>query len=80
MPKLVTVAVVREPGADFEDMDVLLDIPRAGEVLVRVEAVGICHAEISSLARDTPRSPFDRINDAARAAASGEVVKSVLLL
>ncbi|MDQ0938324.1 NAD(P)-dependent alcohol dehydrogenase [Streptomyces sp. V1I1] len=54
MPKLIGAAVVPEPGADFEIMDVLLDDPRAGEVLVRIEAVGICHADIAAREGKTP--------------------------
>ncbi|MEV5149746.1 NAD(P)-dependent alcohol dehydrogenase [Streptomyces sp. NPDC052727] len=54
MPKQIRAAVVPEPGADFETMDVLLDDPRAGEVLVRVEAVGICHADIAAREGKTP--------------------------
>ncbi|RZB19329.1 NAD(P)-dependent alcohol dehydrogenase [Streptomyces sp. F001] len=54
MPKLIQAAVVPEPGADFETLDVLLDDPRAGEVLVRVEAVGICHADIAAREGKTP--------------------------
>jgi len=42
-----TVAVVNGPGQDFELVDVELDEPREGEVLVRVVATGLCHTDIT---------------------------------
>jgi aryl-alcohol dehydrogenase len=40
-------AVVREAGAPFELRRLGLDEPRADELAVRVEAVGICHTDVS---------------------------------
>lgn len=42
-----TVAVVGGPGQDFELVDVELDEPREGEVLVRIVATGLCHTDIT---------------------------------
>jgi aryl-alcohol dehydrogenase len=42
-----TVAVVNGPGQDFELVDVELDEPREGEVLVRIVATGLCHTDIT---------------------------------
>lgn len=42
-----TVAVVAGPGQDFELVDVELDEPREGEVLVRIVATGLCHTDIT---------------------------------
>jgi S-(hydroxymethyl)glutathione dehydrogenase / alcohol dehydrogenase len=41
----VRAAVLREPG-DVRVEDVELDEPRAGEVLVRVAAAGVCHSDV----------------------------------
>ena len=46
-----TAAVVPSRGADFELVEVDLDGPRAGEILVRIEASGLCHTDLST--RDT---------------------------
>jgi aryl-alcohol dehydrogenase len=52
--------VVPSPGADFELVDVDLDGPRSGEVLVRIVATGLCHTDLST--RDTlPPAMFPRV-------------------
>ena len=38
-------ALLREVGAPLRLEDVDLDEPRAGEVLVRIEAAGVCHSD-----------------------------------
>jgi Zn-dependent alcohol dehydrogenase len=45
-------AVLRAPGAALEVEDVELGSPRAGEVLVRVEAAGVCHTELHYMTGD----------------------------
>ncbi|MHB1343323.1 MAG: NAD(P)-dependent alcohol dehydrogenase [Thermoleophilia bacterium] len=40
-------AVVHEPGGPFSLEEVTLDEPRAGEVLVRMVATGLCHTDLS---------------------------------
>ena len=42
----VKAAVQHEPGAPLAVEDVLLEPPRAGEVLVRVAAAGVCHSDL----------------------------------
>lgn len=42
-----TVALVEAPGKDFQLVDVELDDPREGEVLVRIVAAGLCHTDIT---------------------------------
>ena len=42
-----TVALVEAPGKDFQLVDVELDDPREGEVLVRIVATGLCHTDIT---------------------------------
>lgn len=42
----VTAAVVREESQPFEIEELELEEPRAGEVLVRVVATGMCHTDI----------------------------------
>lgn len=42
----ITAALVRSPGAPFTLETVELDEPRPDEILVRIEAVGVCHTDI----------------------------------
>jgi aryl-alcohol dehydrogenase len=42
----IQAAVTRAPGADFELTTIDLDAPREDEILVRVEAVGLCHSDL----------------------------------
>ncbi len=42
----VSAAVQHEPGAPPSVEEVLLEPPRAGEVLVRVAAAGVCHSDL----------------------------------
>jgi Zn-dependent alcohol dehydrogenase len=39
-------AVLREPGRPVEVEEVQLDPPKAGEVLVRIAAAGVCHSDV----------------------------------
>ena len=39
-------AVLHEPRTPLAVEEVLLDPPRAGEVLVRVAAAGVCHSDL----------------------------------
>ncbi|UTI62659.1 NAD(P)-dependent alcohol dehydrogenase [Paraconexibacter antarcticus] len=43
----ITAAVVRETGAPFQLEELELDAPQAGEVLVAIRAVGVCHTDIA---------------------------------
>ena len=43
-----TAAVLRSAEADFALEDVRLDAPRPDEVLVRIEACGVCHMDIEA--------------------------------
>jgi len=55
-----TVAVVNGPGEEFVLEEVDVDGPRAGEVLVRIVATGLCHTDLSL--RDTlPPEMFPRV-------------------
>jgi Zn-dependent alcohol dehydrogenase len=45
MPQ-VRAAVLRAPGEPLRVEDVQLEAPHDGEVLVRVEAAGVCHTEL----------------------------------
>ncbi|AZG48814.1 NAD(P)-dependent alcohol dehydrogenase [Gordonia insulae] len=42
----IDAAVVTTPGGPFEVVPVHIDAPRAGEILVRMRAVGICHTDL----------------------------------
>ncbi len=42
----VRVAVVRGAGAPFQIESVQMDDPQAGEVLVKISAVGVCHTDM----------------------------------
>ncbi|TGD85910.1 hypothetical protein BayCH28_19665 [Mycolicibacterium sp. CH28] len=50
-------AVVAEMGGRFEVRNLALDEPGAGEVLVKIDAVGVCHTTWL-LGTDTFRPPF----------------------
>jgi Zn-dependent alcohol dehydrogenase len=45
-PLTATAAVLHAPGAPFEMNDVEIEGPRPDEVLVRIEAVGVCHSDL----------------------------------
>ncbi|WP_219415517.1 zinc-binding dehydrogenase [Pseudonocardia nigra] len=47
-------AILRKPGTPLQVEDVELDAPHAGEVLVRVEAAGICHSDLHYMTGDIP--------------------------
>lgn len=47
-------AVVEKPGAPFTVEEVTLDEPRAGEVLVRMTATGLCHTDLGAQAGGLP--------------------------
>jgi S-(hydroxymethyl)glutathione dehydrogenase/alcohol dehydrogenase len=42
----IRAAVLEEFGAPLEVQEIELDAPRAGEVLVRLEACGVCHTDL----------------------------------
>ena len=42
----IRAAVLHEPGAPVQVESVELDAPKAGEVLVRVAAAGVCHSDV----------------------------------
>jgi aryl-alcohol dehydrogenase len=48
----VTAAVVREPGAKFDIVELELEEPRADELLIRLVATGVCHTDV--MVRDAP--------------------------
>ena len=51
MGRICTAAVVRSPGDDFTLQDVELDDLRADEVLVRIEACGVCNTDMMAQRR-----------------------------
>ena len=54
-------AVAVEAGKPLEIMDVDLEGPRAGEVLVEVKATGICHTDAFTLSGGDPEGIFPSI-------------------
>ena len=54
-------AVAMEAGKPLEIMDVNLDGPKAGEVLVEVKATGICHTDEFTLSGADPEGLFPAI-------------------
>jgi len=54
MRRTIAALTVAGAGAAFELSEVELDDPVDGEVLVRVEAVGMCHADLAARAGDFP--------------------------
>ena len=41
----IKAAIIEEKGQDFQIVDMELDSPRSGEVLVKVAACGVCHTD-----------------------------------
>ena len=56
-----TAAVALEAGKPLEIMEVDLDGPRAGEVLVEIKASGVCHTDAFTLSGDDPEGAFPAI-------------------
>ena len=54
-------AVATQAGKPLEIMEVNLDGPRAGEVLIEVKATGICHTDESTLSGADPEGLFPAI-------------------
>ena len=50
----ITAAVVRQPMAPFSVETLVLDDPKAGEVLVRIVGVGLCHTDLIAQAGAFP--------------------------
>jgi aryl-alcohol dehydrogenase len=44
----ITAAVAHKPLADFTVQTLELDSPKAGEVLVRIKSVGLCHTDLAA--------------------------------
>ena len=55
-------AVAIEAGKPLEIMEVDLDGPRAGEVLVEIMATGICHTDEFTLSGADPEGMFPAIS------------------
>ena len=54
-------AVATQAGKPLEIMEVNLDGPRAGEVLIEVKATGICHTDEFTLSGADPEGLFPAI-------------------
>ncbi len=50
----ITAAIVRQPGAAFELVQLDLDEPRGDEVLVRLVATGLCHTDVGVATGEFP--------------------------
>ena len=51
-------AVAFEAGKPLEIIEVDLEGPKAGEVLVEIKATGICHTDAFTLSGDDPEGAF----------------------
>jgi S-(hydroxymethyl)glutathione dehydrogenase/alcohol dehydrogenase len=54
-------AVAFEAGKPLEIVDVDLDGPRAGEVMIEMKATGVCHTDAFTLSGDDPEGAFPAI-------------------
>ena len=54
-------AIALGAGTPLEIMEVDLDGPRAGEVLVEIKATGVCHTDAFTLSGDDPEGAFPAI-------------------
>lgn len=50
----VTAAILNEPNGPFTIEQLTIEQPRAGEVLVRIVAAGMCHTDAAVRSRDLP--------------------------
>ena len=57
---MTRAAILREPGQPLVVEEVELEEPRAGEVLVRVVAAGVCHSDLS-IARGRLNTPLPAV-------------------
>jgi S-(hydroxymethyl)glutathione dehydrogenase/alcohol dehydrogenase len=57
----VKAAVAFEAGKPLEIVEVALEGPRAGEVLVELKATGVCHTDAFTLSGDDPEGRFPAI-------------------
>ena len=73
-------AVAVEAGKPLEIMDVDLEGPRSGEVLVEIKATGICHTDEFTLSGDDPEGLFPAILGHEGAGVVREVGKGVTSL
>lgn len=48
------VAILEEPHADLKIEEIAVPEPRAGEVLVKVTACGVCHTDLHVIKDETP--------------------------
>src|ERR1700675_2585267 len=76
----VKAAVAFEAGKPLEIVDVQLDGPRAGEVLVELKATGICHTDAFTLSGEDPEGRFPVIFGHEGAGIVREVGKGVTSL
>ena len=51
-------AVAFEPGRPLEIVEIDVDSPRKGEVLVRITNTGVCHTDAFTLSGDDPEGLF----------------------
>ena len=54
-------AVAFEAGNDLEIVEVDLEGPKPGEVLVEIKATGVCHTDAFTLSGDDPEGAFPAI-------------------
>jgi S-(hydroxymethyl)glutathione dehydrogenase/alcohol dehydrogenase len=54
-------AVAFEAGKDLEIVEVDLEGPKAGEILVEIKATGVCHTDAFTLSGDDPEGAFPAI-------------------
>ena len=54
-------AVALEAGKQLEIMEVNLEMPRKGEVLVEIKATGLCHTDDFTRSGDDPEGIFPAI-------------------
>jgi S-(hydroxymethyl)glutathione dehydrogenase / alcohol dehydrogenase len=57
----VRAAVAHKAGAPLEITEVDLEGPRSGEVLVEIEATGVCHTDAYTLSGKDPEGLFPSI-------------------
>ena len=54
-------AVAFEPGKPLEIVEIDVEPPRKGEVLVRITHTGVCHTDAFTLSGDDPEGVFPAV-------------------
>ena len=61
LPKTFKAAVITKAGSQFEIVDKPLTMPTGDQVLIKVEACGVCHSDVFTQAGYFPGIKYPRV-------------------